>query len=1279
DAMLRVYDIRVPSGEPEVDPTTGKVRQPTEVQTLSGKQLVWILDKKFDKAGVSKARGEFVLGILLQPGNKPAGYDGHMQQIKMHLAALYFITLNSSFDLEYEMTRWASGKDLDKTYKFKVLNEKTGKTETVERKGRILKANIERNVEGTQTATDQDASLTNSLVGNRNPDNLRGYLDGTTQKTEKGPTLFDRQIEALNMYEAFARSHGLESVVRGLEYLSKGAPLIGGPSGRVGAVGVRTGSDALSGFVVGMAIGLFNELTDDKPGVNWWGKHGVMSKAGESAFEWGRFGAIAGSSEVFLGWSKWAGMGAGLAFPTMLQLANSKTPDSAKGQILANGVAGGAGLAGGMGLLEIPGVARIKKIPFVGGILGTAIAIGAALGLGKVNEWAYNKFEGYRDVVDSRFMRGLGSSIGEGSHLSFVSWGAGALKGFTTSFSALNNLTESLLTETGFTATGAVAGGTGFWGGARAGLKAFMKPTVGASGLLGAFGAVTGGAALAQMGIEAWFQISNGEYEQSMAQRIGSQIYDHFYDSGEIGPNWIIKVIGGDGKFDQVLENSAKYYDDFSILDQRAITQRTSRVLGKDFDMSLDSADAVVDFYSSAMLGSGSTYANAGELAAGIEIEATALTSEVYFTPQERAMFQAVIKFASNNKIGSLDDPRLVDTLLSTDVTDLDVLAWLKDTTVDKGCNSDGPDNDCDGIEDEDYMAPETVGKKYMQFASRQEAAAQLARFRNYLIQQQVKGIMMVDPSQMGKDLYGLVNYYVNEHPKQVAEIEAAGEACAPKNPSAITMAIMKKLQLDMVINDRGLQDFERKVEQGRRYGKSRIQVFEQYFSEYAPRIIPELRAAGVPEADLDKAGRQVMLEILAVADPYKQFASFQCKRDAAFHMDEEHPENKVRFTSGNPFKDTSVMKMNDVQTLHDEIAQFFDEKGRLLPGKEKEFTAWVLNHKIQTKEGAKTMAQEMQQQEARIKEIKVKRTAQLMVAQQIIGRFFALVRDQQAGRALQPEQVDIEFGLVRKNSADKWEINPESDFYKAWQATATKGTRTLEVRPGFTPPVPTPCAPEDNNIQQVFKQIVGADDVRFGVVTENGVLIETTAAYLQATMELIDNMASEGEAFNAVSIVKGLWEKGAIDEQVFNELMDKIIDAMFERFNESEQLAFNPNTGVFDIQSYGISPVASFIVGKNSAEIDYQASRKALLATIAEIQGVADSLAGYRNKVFDAQAKKEIRDKHVRIAELFFMLGDEARFNEASKVVCAVEDLPVLPGEEDIDHTCGKAVAAKK
>lgn len=57
---------------------------------------------------------------------------------------------------------------------------------------------------------------------------------------------------------------------------------------------------------------------------------------------------------------------------------------------------------------------------------------------------------------------------------------------------------------------------------------------------------------------------------------------------------------------------------------------------------------------------------------------------------------------------------------------------------------------------------------------------------------------------------------------------------------------------------------------------------------------------------------------------------------------------NPAAFKS--PFEGTAVMKMGKVQELHDQVAKFFDEKGRLKPGKADAFAKWVLSQKVKGK-----------------------------------------------------------------------------------------------------------------------------------------------------------------------------------------------------------------------------------------------------------------------------------------------------------------------------------------
>jgi hypothetical protein len=93
------------------------------------------------------------------------------------------------------------------------------------------------------------------------------------------------------------------------------------------------------------------------------------------------------------------------------------------------------------------------------------------------------------------------------------------------------------------------------------------------------------------------------------------------------------------------------------------------------------------------------------------------------------------------------------------------------------------------------------------------------------------------------------------------------------------------------------------------------------------------------------------------------------------------------------PFAGTPIMKMGKVQKLHDQIAKFFDEKGRLKPGKAEAFAKWVLSRKV----GGKDFKEKLQETEKKYKEI---RANQLLVA--------AL-----KGEEIKSTPQDVKLGLV--------------------------------------------------------------------------------------------------------------------------------------------------------------------------------------------------------------------------------------------------------------------------
>ncbi len=93
------------------------------------------------------------------------------------------------------------------------------------------------------------------------------------------------------------------------------------------------------------------------------------------------------------------------------------------------------------------------------------------------------------------------------------------------------------------------------------------------------------------------------------------------------------------------------------------------------------------------------------------------------------------------------------------------------------------------------------------------------------------------------------------------------------------------------------------------------------------------------------------------------------------------------------PFAGTPIMKMGKVQKLHDQIAYFFDEKGRLKPGKAEAFAKWVLSKKIDGKD----FKEKLLETEKKYKEI---RANQLLVA--------AL-----KGEAVKTTAQDVKLGLV--------------------------------------------------------------------------------------------------------------------------------------------------------------------------------------------------------------------------------------------------------------------------
>jgi len=635
----------------------------------------------------------------------------------------------------------------------------------------------------------------------------------------------------------------------------------------MGKVVVRTAKDGALGLGVGAVLEGFAELTAKDPSFTNW-----LKNTGNSGLHWARFGLMCGASEHLLGWSPVKAMGAAMTLPALWDL--SKVPYAAKGQVLVSHASGLGGFVLG---LKAAGWTKAAKIPKVGGLAGLALGMGGAWGLSKLNAYAYGKSETWRDVVDSKFMKTTGAFLGDTGDFITAAWGVGlassALAGVAAGLVSMDALGVSLGVE-------ATLGG---YAGGLSGAAGILSTTAGALLVLAA---VKGGFSL-------HYHLANGDYEKSIAERLGKSLMDHFKykDSGSVLTmmGWAVtELLGGSWKYDQLAEHGAKYFgklpgkmveyrDGVYTESQKKYLEGIIDFIGKDFKDSLALGKTVaLDFAQAAYIEivknkglTGNADADYAAALAYVKDLAKSLSVEVILSENEQKIYKKVLKYLQGHKVSGFDDPQLIKYV--------------------KGLSS---------------VSGEAQAKKV------------LGKIKTVMAQNQIKYILLVDPKNMGKELHGMLSFHLKMYAQK-------GEAEA-------------------------------------KY-KKQMAEFEKQHPEIAKKV--------KNGEELSSGERWIYTN-----------ATMKMTNPGLFNT---------------PFAGTPIMKMGKVQKLHDQIAKFFDEKGRLKPGKAEAFAKWVLSRKI----GGKDFKEKIQETEKKYQEI---RANQLLVA--------AL-----KGEEIKSTPQDVKLGLVDK------------------------------------------------------------------------------------------------------------------------------------------------------------------------------------------------------------------------------------------------------------------------
>jgi|GEM_PF-2108312 len=666
----------------------------------------------------------------------------------------------------------------------------------------------------------------------------------------------------------------------------------------MGKVVARAGKDGLMGLGVGAVLEGAAELLSDNPSFS-----NYLKKVGQSGLHWARFGLMCGASEYLLGWSSVKSMGVAMALPALWDLGN--VPYAAKGQVLMAHAAGIGGFVLGM---KAASVTKVVKIPKVGGVAGLAIAMGGAWVFGKVNSYAYGKSETWRDIVDSTAFKTTGAVLGESGDFITAAWGvsigAKILAGAASGLASLDAL-------------GVALGGKATLGGASGGLSASAGVLSTTAGVLLTLAAVKGGFA-------AHYHLANGEYEKSIAERLGKELMEYYKykdsDSTITMAGWAItELFGGSFKYDQFVEQGAEhfgnlpgktveykgsYYTEY----QKKYLEGVIEYIGQDFEDSLTlGKNLAIDYSQSAFQHvlnekglTGNTEADYNMALAHVKSQVADLSEEIILNEEEQEIYDKVMSYVKSHKVSGFQDPYLVSFVAKQ--PELIGLHKKGSKAYVAGLSEAGP---------------------------KQTARAVLKKIELAMAQNQIKYLLLVDPKNMGDEL----NEMISSHIKLVNSNE------------------------------------EMKAKH-----KEQVAKFAKKHPEIAQKIING--------------------EKLTSAESY-------------IYMNSAGMMGKT-FTFNSPFEGTAIMKMGKVQKLHDQVAKFFDEKGRLKPGKAEAFAKWVLSQKIKGKDFKGKLKEMENYKELRAQQL-------LVTALQKNGNINVTYQDKKLGLVDAGNNLNMDNAYVKK------------------------------------------------------------------------------------------------------------------------------------------------------------------------------------------------------------------------------------------------------------------------
>jgi len=418
-----------------------------------------------------------------------------------------------------------------------------------------------------------------------------------------------------------------------------------------------------------------------------------------------------------MGWGKIPAMGFAMALPAIWDLGREGTPYELKGRILFSHAASTAGFVLGLGAGNAIGL----KFPKLGGPAGMALGMGLAWVGGKVNNYYYRRSETWRSIVDSRPSRITGSVLGSASYpltaASVVGMGAGIL-GRTAAYYGSLELAGVPMNLAGRIPAWIASRGAVVLRGANIAMLAGLTNTV---------------------GFNLYYELGNKDYEKTVAQRLGKMMYE----------NWVVKsksrmlgaafvtTLGVDSyKYDDFVDRYAENFTPpiFGASDYKENTDFVvgiNTTIGNDFTESLSLGRTVAAGYIQQAYsylykeGNGTGDVDSDSRIAQEYLTkrlGETLSKQVVLTENEAKIFEELMIYLKTLKnIADFSDKRLVDFVAN----------WLMQKNLDK----------------DDVWA---------------QARGILDRFSALIIQNQVKQILLVNPEEMGRKLYELLDFWTS-------------------------------------------------------------------------------------------------------------------------------------------------------------------------------------------------------------------------------------------------------------------------------------------------------------------------------------------------------------------------------------------------------------------------------------------------------------------------------------------------------------------------------------